>query len=342
MNKKMIMLLMLFGLFTLQMFPQQGWEQLTSSGTIPVNRGTQMVYDSENCCIVLFGGRYGSGQYDNLNDTWIYQKVGCEAVWTNVSSQSTYTPSERRSFSMAYDANRGVVVMFGGEVGNSDTKKDIWEWNYSSRQWVDVTPTSGPGPRSLGGQMMVYDDSLGEVIMFGGYSKEIYGWNNDMWRWDGTRWELVTQNSTRPAARSSQGMVYDTSRQEILLFGGAVNGYPNNETWVWTWDNYDNATQRASGSWVQKTSGPSARWSPVMVYDEVKKETIFFGGWNTSTVFSDTWKWNGSAWQQLSPQASPGARVGAAAAYAKFTNSVVMFGGWNGTSWLGDMWEFMY
>jgi hypothetical protein len=341
MNKRMILLLM-FSLLALQLFSNPGWEQLSSSGSTPQGRATQMVYDSQNCCIVLFGGRYGSSQYDNLNDTWIYQKVGCEAIWTNVSSESLNTPPLRRSFSMAYDAKRGVVVMFGGEIGNSETKKDIWEWDYSTRQWVDVTPTSGVGPRSLGGQMMVYDVSLEEVIMFGGYSKETYNWNNDMWRWDGTRWEMVTQNSTRPDPRSSQGMIYDQSRQEIVLFGGAVYGYPNNETWVWSWDNYDTPTQRASGSWVQKTSGPSARWSPLMVYDEVKEETILFGGWNISTFFNDTWKWDGTTWQELFPSSSPGARVGCAGAFAKFSNSIVMFGGWDGSNWLGDTWEFMY
>jgi hypothetical protein len=341
MIKRMI-LLVVFSLAALQLFPDAGWNPLTSSSSTPQGRVTQMVYDSGNCCIVLFGGRYGSGQYDNLNDTWIYQKEGCEAKWTNVSSESLNTPPVRRAFSMAYDAKRGVVVMFGGEIGAGDSKKDIWEWNYSTRQWVDVTPTSGVSPMTMGGQMMVYDASLEEVVMFGGWSKETRNWNNDMWRWDGTRWELVTQNSTRPAPRSSHGMVYDQSRQEIVLFGGAVYGYPNGETWVWSWDNYDTPTQRASGSWVQKTSGPSARVSPLMEYDEVKKETIFFGGGDGTTFFNDTWKWDGNTWQQLSPSVNPGSRIGCAAAFAGFSNSMVLFGGWDGTNWLGDTWEFRY
>jgi hypothetical protein len=73
MKKRMILLLM-FSLTALQLFSDHSWEQLTSSVSEPQGRGTQMVYDSLNCCIVLFGGRYGDGKYDNLNDTWIYRK----------------------------------------------------------------------------------------------------------------------------------------------------------------------------------------------------------------------------------------------------------------------------
>jgi len=80
---------------------------------------------------VLFGGA-GLAAF---NDTWEWDG----ASW---ALRSTSGPSPREGHSLAFDADRGVVVLFGGgEVRNSET----WEWD--GQTWTQQQDI-GPSPRS--------------------------------------------------------------------------------------------------------------------------------------------------------------------------------------------------
>jgi len=94
---------------------------------------------------------------------------------------------------------------------------------------------------------------------------------------------------------------------------------------------------------------PAARSSLAMVYDEVRKEVVLFGG-ATSPVggpLGDTWVWDGAAWSPRTPLTSPPARKGASMVYDKARQRVLLFGGegiqfrnLNDTwSWTGTTWE---
>ena len=65
---------------------------------------------------------------------------------------------------MAYDSQRGRVVLFGG-YGDSGGLADTWEWDGST--WVERTPATSPPARS--GHAMAYDSQRGRVVLFGGY-----------------------------------------------------------------------------------------------------------------------------------------------------------------------------
>jgi hypothetical protein len=68
-----------------------------------------MTYDSVNNRAVLFGG---STLSNRMGDTWEWNGTS----WTQ---RSTSGPAAREGASMAFDSNRGVSVLFGGQPINN-------------------------------------------------------------------------------------------------------------------------------------------------------------------------------------------------------------------------------
>ena len=64
---------------------------------------------------------------------------------------------------MAYDAARGVTVLFGGYNGGATYNGETWDWNGTT--WTQRL-VSGPSPRY--GHAMAYDAARGVTILFGG------------------------------------------------------------------------------------------------------------------------------------------------------------------------------
>jgi N-acetylneuraminic acid mutarotase len=86
---------------------------------------------------------------------------------------------------------------------------------------------------------------------------------------------------------------------------------------------------------------PSARYAPAMAYDPDIGKVVIFGGLSNDphTLYGDTWTWDGSTWEQLSPAASPPARADASLAYDPATSQLVLFGGVD-TTYLSETWTF--
>lgn len=74
-----------------------------------------------------------------------------------------------------------------------------------------------------------------------------------------------------------------------------------------------------------------------MVFDDSKKRVLLFGGAGGSTLFNDTWEWDGDNWTQRQ-DIGPGARAFAAIAYDSQRQRTVLFGG-AGQTLFGDTWE---
>ena len=83
-------------------------------------------------------------------------------------------------------------------------------------------------------------------------------------------------------------MVFDPQRGRAVLFGGYTNTWINE---TWEWDGSD---------WLQRTpaTSPSARvyLENAFAFDGVRGVPILFGGLVGSTVFGDTWKFDGANW----------------------------------------------
>ena len=88
------------------------------------------------------------------------------------------------------------------------------------------------------------------------------------------------------------------------------------------------------------TTGPSFRALAAFSACSSTQMVLFGGAFPTGGAPSgQTWRWNGSSWQQLALSVSPSARSSAACAQLG-SGAAVMFGGSNGTTFLGDTWVF--
>ena len=84
--------------------------------------------------------------------------------WRHLSP--TTAPSERCCYAMAYDAGRGVAVLFGGNTDSLGANNETWEWSGQGLpNWTQRT-VSGPSARI--NSAMAFDESRGVCVLFGG------------------------------------------------------------------------------------------------------------------------------------------------------------------------------
>ena len=192
------------------------WAQRTPA-TSPSGRVAHMMaYDAARGVTVLFGGHQYDGAHIWLNDTWEWDGVD----W--VQRTPATTPPGRAHAAMAYDAARGVTVLFGGWAGFYG---DTWEWD--GTDWAQRSPATAPTARLF--PRMVYDAEREVCVLFGGYDYT-YNYQNDTWEWDGTNWVQRTPAAS-PTGRDSHQMAYDAARGLTFLFGGGgVAGFLG-DTW---------------------------------------------------------------------------------------------------------------
>lgn len=95
-------------------------------------------------------------------------------------------------------------------------------------------------------------------------------------------------------------------------------------------------------AWVQRAStGPSPRVEYGFAYDSARGVVVLFGGANNlsfTSVFADTWEWDGSSWS-LRATTGPSARCDNAMAFDSDRSVTVSFGGYSG-AFFGDTWEW--
>jgi len=340
------------------------WSDSSPAGTEGIDNpygceGAAMAYDSTRGVVVMFGGDHWFGDSSYEANTWEWD--GTAQTWTNESPQGAEgvtIPSARRFHSMAFDAGRNVVVMFGGSKGQDPEYylDDTWEWDGTT--WANVSPTTGTAgtdwPSARRGSYMVYDPDRAVVVLFGGefdYNSIYY---NDVWEWDGTTWTDVSPTSGTagvdfPEERRFHAMAYDTARDVIVMFGGANDdgGLMFDDTWEW--DGTAGAWTEVTPVGTPGTDYPIKRRIHDMVYDSARGVCVMFGGedYSSNIYFEDTWTWDGSEWINVSPPGVSGLhfpemRRHHKMAYDSNRGVTVLFGGeWDqATIVYGDTWEY--
>lgn len=134
-EQREVMVLQTLSGWTLE-YDGHNWEIVlipaSPNGLRNIGYAFDMAYDSKRQVVVLFGSYNADGIRDNdplEPSTWEYDGVGWERVDTPDS------PSARYGHAMAYDSDRGVVVLFGGADSNTDYGlNDTWE--YDGTIWV--------------------------------------------------------------------------------------------------------------------------------------------------------------------------------------------------------------
>jgi len=304
------------------------WTQVTTASSPSARWSHKMAYDRARGKVVLFGGLYPN----QFNDTWEYDGVN----WTEVTPASSM--STRHRHAMAYDSARGKVVMFGGTVNGVGYVNDTWEYGLNvdppAADWAEITTASSPSARRA--HTMAYDSARQKVVLFGGNGGSSVGVVNDTWEYDGANWTLVTTASS-PSARQLHGMVYDSGRGKVVLFGGDGGSSATSENDTWEYDG-------VNWTLVTTASSPSARGKHTMAYDSARGKVVMFGGFGGISIGSlnDTWEYDGVNWTEVTTTSIPIARQGQAMTYDSVRGKVVMFGGFASgiINALNDTWEY--
>ncbi len=109
----------------------------------------------------VFGGWDAQGA--PLDDLWEWDG----SSWALV--KAAVRPSARAGSAMGYDPVRKSLLVFGGGTISNQILCDTWEWQSSSREWHQLSPTSGP-PCDDAATGMVTDSARGKVLLFVGGS----------------------------------------------------------------------------------------------------------------------------------------------------------------------------
>jgi hypothetical protein len=236
-------------------------------------------------------------------------------------------PPARIGAAMAYDAQRGRVVLFGGSsaAGGSDLG-DTWE--YDGTSWTLRAPANAPGPRTAAA--LAYDHWRGVCVLTGGFANGLG--LGDTHEWNGSTWAAVTVR--QPGLRGAAASTFDRARGYVLLFGGATTASGPARNDFWRYDGTD---------WVRFTasSGPSARADAAMAFDPWTGRTLLFGGTDAGgAALGDTWEWNGAAWAQLAPSSAPAARSGHALVLDEQRHQLTLLGGQSAAGARDEVWSW--
>ncbi len=304
--------IMLYGGGKLQgtswLFPKEAWtlngESWSLQFAAPMYRtGARMAYDSRRRVMVMFGGEAMDGVY--LNETWEWDGVRWHL-------RITPGPAGRVHPGMAYDSNRGVVVMHAASHPNA-LQWETWEWDGSTWSLRD-TSYRNPSPT------LAFDERRGVMV-----SAQTYNSPTQTWEWDGSIWtQRVTPH--HPGSLIDGAMVYDSWRGVSVLYG--ANG-PNGPQ-ISEFDGAD---------WTMIDSGdPGTRNSAQMCYNTERRESTFCGSANDGSDRSEEiWGWNGFRWRVETIPFGP--VRDAAFGYDHDAKASYLFGGSGAPYYVGDFWK---
>ncbi|MEM7201509.1 MAG: kelch repeat-containing protein [Planctomycetota bacterium] len=278
-----------------------------------------MAYDTQRGRTVSFGGQYTVFGYVSSTttvraDTWEFDGTR----WLDVAVAER--PPARSHHVMAYDAARGVTVLFGGvrdaSAATPQLLADTWEWDGSS--WIERSPVTRPAPTDQAA--MAYDFARDRCVLVA---------PDGTWEWDGTDWTAV---ATGPAdARTDAALAYDERTGRVVRFGGLrdLAGVSVSDTATWAFD---------GAAWIPLDAGvPPSRVGGELAEDAAGQRLLMFGGSSDDAL----WAWDGAAWQELAAR-GPSARFGHAWVPVEASGEMLLFGGFeqSGPVVVGDTWTF--
>lgn len=283
------------------------WDCITTNIDPGLIAHHSMAYSSIHEKIVCFGGLNDVGNV--LNETWIFNCISDE--WREVFP--TLAPPPRADASLYFDSVNEKFILFGGYKGESEYfSNDLWMYDITTNVWTDITPLTSP-PDSYG-HRMVYDNINHQGILFGGRVGS--GVKNDLWiyYYHNNSWKKTDQES-KPTTRYWHTMIYDSTDQQIIIFGGRESQYISTNILndSWSYSPSQNNWVEFSNSIVPPTS------SACLVYDSTNHLAILFGGVSriSPTLFMNgTWLFDLQQKEWLNLNSSNGRTINS---YPEFT-----------------------
>jgi hypothetical protein len=242
------------------------WSRLQVSGP-PARYSAAMAYDSTRQRMVLFGG---IGLFPTVyGDTWEWDG----AAW----SQRTVTggPGTRGYSLAAFDASRGVTVLYGGY--NQGYLRETWEWD--GQAWA--RRTDGPGFMERSG--LAYDPARQVCVLVTVVPSPAYHY--ETWEWDGHGAGAWTPRQTSDMPNVGYfAMDYDPRVGAIVLgAGGQAGSFPGSTEPTWRW---------TGSAWVELQAGAHGEGT-AGAFDAARNAMVILSGsdaqmWSLAACTSTT------------------------------------------------------
>jgi hypothetical protein len=309
---------MLNDLYALSLSGSPAWSSLVATGGPPPERAVAAtIWDPVGARMLIYAGASGDGQ-DMLADLWTLS-LGGSPAWTQLTPGGG-TPTAREMPAGAYDSNDRAFVMYGANIGNGETARDIaWSLNLDGPPEWSQLGGMAIGRRNRGGG--IFDPIRRQLVVCGGeWNSNFFG---DVWTYDLVgNWTELSPVGGSPAARAGHSVIYDRVRDRLLMFAGNDDADAYNDVWA--------LSLSGTSTWTQiATAGgpPSERSGHVAVYDSRRDRMVIQGGNGISTY--DTWALNlgTNVWTQIDAGiGGPGGSSNNAAVYDLLHDRMVVFG----------------
>lgn len=156
------------------------------------------------------------------------------------------------------------------------------------------------------------------------------------------QWTELEPEISAPG-RMHFGIVYDSTQEKILLYGGNRENSLGDDTWQ-----FDTSTN----TWNQRnvSNSPPPLNYHAMAYDSKSEKTILFGGVPTSSLpINETWVYDyvSNNWTQIFTETAPSPRRDHRMVYDPIDDKTILFGGialapGGGLVNVADTWAFDY
>jgi hypothetical protein len=187
-------------------FDGTAWSQRTPASSPPGAYLTPMAYDPVRAETVLF----------RRGQTWVWNGT----TWKQRTPE--HSPPAVQGFGLAFDESRDRVILYGGRSSTEKHHKHTWLWN--GHDWRKLRAVGSAG-KNFDGALTAFD---GRVMLFGG--EQDGSAINQTWLLGAKRWKRLDLDP-HPRSRVGHALVWDSKRQEAVLFGGTHDGFLG-DTWA--------------------------------------------------------------------------------------------------------------
>jgi hypothetical protein len=292
-------------------------------------------FDDAGRRMIVYGGDSGVVP---PNDVWI-RTFGPGGRWTRFDAGGP-APSNRTGCALIYDSARNRILLFGGTIWNGTITSELWELGLTPGSSWKLVPINGAPPPARTAMAAIYDAPRDRFLVVGGKGVNpdlTSNYLNDVWSYDPNSnvWYQLGTTGTPPSPRASAGLAYDSSRDQLILFGGTFTAFGNvfeyNDTWT--------LSLAGTPAWQSLSLGgtpPSIRHGAGVFYDTVADRVVVFGGATGTTIQTDanvlvlgaSPQWTGPAIPaDPTGEGSPGKRRDATMVWDSAARRALMFGG---------------
>jgi len=203
------------------------WTEPATIGGAPFKRTYHSaIYDPARDRLIGFGGMDTFGGL--RNDAWTMSLVTRE--FQPLATAGTPPPA-RYAHAAIYDPIEDRMIVYGGIAGPFSLN-DVWSLSLASPPtWSQLSPAGAPPPASTGGAL--YDPVRTRMVVTveGATEVDVYALPLS----SPLEWTLLGPAGNPPPTRISGTVVYDPTRDRMILFGGSSD----HRVWSLFWSPFE-------------------------------------------------------------------------------------------------------